>query len=212
MSKELVETIINGDYISAKDIFEERLAVLREQKLYEEKRRLAAKLDEIFGGMSKAEIDARKAAGYRKATDVLGDPDKKTKISPATKKYRDSLKKKEKGRVAEETLDEAGLAPTPLGKLYRQIAKASGISYKGATGKSQQAKNPFPSGMGQSQSGSTTPSSFPTKSPFPKSMHQASGQSDGVVSNFFKKAGKAGIATLAGAGGVLADIGSALEE
>lgn len=211
MSKELIETIINGDYVSANELFEERLSIIRERKLYEEKRRLAAKLDEIFGGMSKAEMDARRAAGYRKATEVLGDPDTKTKLSPAAKKYRESLKKKEKGKVAEETIDEAGLAPTDMGKLYRQFIKASGITYKGATGKAQQqqAANPFPTGMGKS----STPSSFPTKSPFPKSMHQTQSGKEG----FLKKTKNAidVITNLPGikqGAGVLADIGSALEE
>lgn len=210
MSKELIETIINGDYVSANELFEERLTIIRERKLYEEKRRLAAKLDEIFGGMSKAEIDARRAAGYRKATEVLGDPDTKTKLSPAAKKYRESLKKKEKGKVAEETIDEAGLAPTEMGKLYRQFIKASGITYKGATGKAQQqTANPFPAGMGKS----STPTSFPTKSPFPKSMHQTQSGKEG----FLKKTKNAmdvvaNLPIIKQGAGVLADIGSALEE
>lgn len=105
MSRELIESIINRDYVSANDLFEERLSIIREQKLYEEKRRMSAKLDEIFGGMSKKEIEDRRKAGYRRASEVLGDPTA-TKLSPAAKKYRASLKKK---KVSEETLDEAGL-------------------------------------------------------------------------------------------------------
>jgi len=55
--------------------------------------------------MSKKEIEFRIKALYRRASEVLGDPTA-TKLSPAAKKYRASLKKK---KVSEETLDEAGL-------------------------------------------------------------------------------------------------------
>lgn len=104
MSRELIESIVAGDFVCANQLFEEQLEILREQKLYEEKRRIAA-LHEIFGGMSKKETEARRAAGYRKASEVLGDPDKPAKLSSATKKYRATLVKKKK-KVSEETLDE----------------------------------------------------------------------------------------------------------
>lgn len=43
MSRELVESILAGDFVCANELFEEQLNILREQKLYEEKRRMAAK-------------------------------------------------------------------------------------------------------------------------------------------------------------------------
>ena len=76
MSRELLESIINKDYVNAQSIFESKLNDIRDQKLYEEKRRLAAQMDEVFGGMTKKEIDDRRAMGYQKASDVLGDPSK----------------------------------------------------------------------------------------------------------------------------------------
>lgn len=111
--KDLIEHIITDDFVSANDILESRIANIVEKKLYEKKRMMQA---EAFGGMSKKELEDRRKAGYRKASEVLGDPDKATKLSPAAKKYRESLKKK----VSEEILDEAGLAPsTKRAKLYK---------------------------------------------------------------------------------------------
>lgn len=100
MSIDLINSVINGDYVSANRLFEERLANIQEKKLYELKRMMQA---EVFGGLSKDEIEARRKAGYRKASEVLGDPTKTANLSVATKKYRASLKKK---KVSEETLDE----------------------------------------------------------------------------------------------------------
>lgn len=86
--------------LEANDTFEATLAEIRERKLYEMKRMYQA---EAFGGLTKAEIDARKKAGYKKASDVLGDPytQRKRKIPlPDMKKEK---------KISEETLDEAGL-------------------------------------------------------------------------------------------------------
>lgn len=111
MSRQLIESIIAGDMIEANDMVEATLAQIRERKLYEMKRMFAAKMDEVFGGLSPEEIALRKKAGYRKAADVLGDPwDKRKKKIPLPDKNKPSLPdmKKEK-RIGEEALDEAGL-------------------------------------------------------------------------------------------------------
>ena len=107
MSKELVESILNGDYVSANELFEQRLADIQEKKMYEMKRMIAAEMNEVFGmGMTKAEIEAKKKAGYKKASDVLSDPrDIKLPLFGQQK----STPKKKKKRVSEETLDESGL-------------------------------------------------------------------------------------------------------
>ena len=68
---QLLEHILNGDYVSANDLFEERMVELQEKKLYESKRMIQA---EAVGGLTKADIEARRKAGYRKASDVLDDP------------------------------------------------------------------------------------------------------------------------------------------
>lgn len=103
MSIELVESIINGDYVSANELFEQRLNDIKEKKLYETKRMVAADMDEAFGGLTKKEIEDRKKKGFLKASDVLNDP---RDIKIPLRKKEDKKKK----RVSEETLDEAGLA------------------------------------------------------------------------------------------------------
>lgn len=101
--------------LEANDMVEAKLAEIRERKMYEMKRMFAAKMHEGVGGLTKVEIEARKKAGYKKASDVLGDPRDKNKsdrLNPGAK----IIKKK----VSEEALDEAGLAPsTRRAKLYK---------------------------------------------------------------------------------------------
>lgn len=67
---QLLEHILNGDYVSANELFEERMVELQEQKLYEVKRMIQ---EQTFPS-GVAGVEARKKAGFRKASDVLGDP------------------------------------------------------------------------------------------------------------------------------------------
>ena len=94
MSK-LIESILDGDYVSANHLFEKRMIDIQEQKLHEVKRDMQA---EVFGGLSPADIEARKKAGYRKAADVWGDPADKQKgrISDAKKRLMAAEKEKSK--------------------------------------------------------------------------------------------------------------------
>jgi hypothetical protein len=83
----LVESIMADDLLSASEIFENRLAAIMEKKLYEKKKMMQA---EVFGGLSLAQIQARKELGWKKAADVLGDPDvmiksKKSKLQKRPK-------------------------------------------------------------------------------------------------------------------------------
>lgn len=77
----LLEHILDGDFISANELFEERMVELQEQKLCESKKALQA---EVFGGLTLAQIQARKELGWKKASDVLEDPRSK-KIKGLTK-------------------------------------------------------------------------------------------------------------------------------
>lgn len=104
----LLESILNGDYVSANDLFEQKMSELQEKKLVESKKQIQA---EMFG-MTRAEIEAKKKAGYRKAADVLGDP-RDIKIS--VKKKDDNKKKKS---VKEETLDELTAGDVAKGVGY----------------------------------------------------------------------------------------------
>jgi hypothetical protein len=120
----LVEHILSENYVSAADLFEERLNNIVEKKLIEKKKMMQA---EVMGGMSKQDIEKRRKAGYVRASEVLPDPrdyDMDLKIDGKPKIKKPALKRKKK--VSEETLDEAGLAPTKVGKVYRAGLKAGG--------------------------------------------------------------------------------------
>lgn len=102
--------------LEANDMVEAKLAEIRERKMYEMKRMYAARMDEIFGAFSKADIEKRRKAGYKKASEVLGDPREKERKSKRLNPDAKILKHK----VSEEALDEAGLAPsTRRAKLYK---------------------------------------------------------------------------------------------
>ena len=58
----LVESIMADDLLSASKIVEDRLAQIMERKLYEKKKMMQA---EVFGGLTKDEIEMRKKAGYK---------------------------------------------------------------------------------------------------------------------------------------------------
>lgn len=91
MSKELVESILDKDFVLAESHFNDILNNIMEKKLYEKKRMVAAQMDEALGGMTRAEIEAKKKAGYKKASDVLQDP-RDIKIKPLVKVKKDKKK------------------------------------------------------------------------------------------------------------------------
>ena len=97
----LTESIIDKDLVNAKRLFESRMEEILERKLCEAKKMLQA---ESVGGLTKAEIEARRKAGYKKAADILPDPrEGVTQISGH--KF-----KKVKKKVNEDTLDEDTMA------------------------------------------------------------------------------------------------------
>ena len=108
----LIEHVLNEDYVSAQNVFESRLSDILEQKLYEKKRMIQA---EAFGGLTQAQIQARKELGWKKAADVLGDPrDRKYSIKKPKVKVKVKKKIKEDIDRAEvekekETLRKKGL-------------------------------------------------------------------------------------------------------
>ena len=61
------------------------------RKMYEMKRMYAS---EAFGGLTKQEIEDRKKAGYKKASEILGDPREKERKSPRINPGAKILKKK----------------------------------------------------------------------------------------------------------------------
>lgn len=95
---DLLEHILNGDYVSANELFEERMVELQEKKLYEEKRMVAAQMDEVHGGKLPSEV--RASPQYRgRASDILGDP------TASRKGKRPSTAKKPTSKSSEEPQD-----------------------------------------------------------------------------------------------------------
>ena len=77
--------------LEANDMVEAKMAEIRERKMYEMKRMYAS---EAFGGLTKQEIEDRKKAGYKKASEILGDPREKERKSPRINPGAKILKKK----------------------------------------------------------------------------------------------------------------------
>jgi hypothetical protein len=102
----IIEKILSNELVEASRIFEEKMDSIKENKLYESKRFLAAKMHEAMGGktiaQAKADIQAR-GMTPRKASDVLQDP-RDRRLSPLGSKPTVKTKKK---KVSEEALDEA---------------------------------------------------------------------------------------------------------
>lgn len=94
MSRQLVESIIDKDFVLAESHFNDRLSSIMEKKLYERKRQAAADMNEVFGGLSLAQIQARKELGWPRASEVYGDPRDKTISSTTAKKKTKTTTKK----------------------------------------------------------------------------------------------------------------------
>jgi len=168
----LLESILNGDYVSANEIFEQKMVELQEQKLVEAKKQIQA---EMFG-MSRAEIEAKKKAGYRKAADVLGDP-RDIKIKPLVKTKK--IKKKKVTEAVEVQPDPEGRVrggSAKKGTFRRKLGAAAikavrkssrtigdiGAEVAGRVSAAKQAyqahkasQSPFPSDMHQTQTAQT---------------------------------------------------------
>ena len=99
--KDLIDQILSENYVAAQNSFESRIHDIMEAKLHEMKKDMQA---EVFGGLSKDEIEARKKAGYRKAADVLGDPDetRRKSLSPAKQRMMGAEAEKKKKKIAED--------------------------------------------------------------------------------------------------------------
>ena len=138
---DLVEQILSENYVSANDLFEYRMRELAETKTIEMKKQLQA---EAMGGMTKAEIEARRRMGWQKAADVLGDPRDK-KIEKPKKKLKKKLT--ESVRISS--------------KAYAKDPQMQQIVAKAQAKKQQQKKKVEPTM-------STPASSVPVKTPEPE--------------------------------------------
>lgn len=115
--RELVESILTGNNVEAHRLFESHLNDIREKKLYEAKRNLAAQMNEVLGGLTKAEIEARKKAGYRKASEVLSDPRENKNKKPLLNPKAKIVKRK----IGENTIDEMRAPGEIPGSAERQM-------------------------------------------------------------------------------------------
>lgn len=92
MSKQLIESIIDKNFILAESHFNDRLNAIMEKKLYEKKRQVAADMDEAFGGLTKKEIEDRKKK-VSEAVDVQPDPESRVRGGKA-KPVKGTFKRK----------------------------------------------------------------------------------------------------------------------
>lgn len=156
MSRQLVESILSKNMLEANDIFEAKLAEIKERKMYEMKRMYACKMDEAIGGLSGVggNPEELRAKGYKKAAPELERRKNETKAAykQAKKEYKKATggKKAELGdyegkgnapwTMAARAWSKAKNAvsshePEPVGTKRLKVAKAvgSGIA-KGAAG------------------------------------------------------------------------------
>ena len=172
---DLVEHILNKDYLSANELFEERMIKLQEKKLYESKRMIASEMNEAAGGLTAKEIADRRARGFVKASEVLRDP---RDIEITLNKNVRKIKKK---KVVKEAAPE--VQPDPEGKVrggqtrpvkgtFRRKAAAAVLKTARKVGSAageaavriNRAKEVWNQYQQQKQS--------QTQSPFPTDMHQ----------------------------------------
>lgn len=106
--------------LEANDMVEAKLAEIRERKIYEMKRMFAAKMHEGVGGLTKAEVEARKKAGYKKASDVLGDPRKE--MTPIAGHHFKKVKKK--------VVEAVEVQPDPEGRIRGGSGKVQKGTFK----------------------------------------------------------------------------------
>jgi hypothetical protein len=97
--RELVESILTGNNVEAHRLFESRLNDIREKKLYEAKRMLQA---EVFGGMSKEDLQKRKDAGFMKASDYYEIMDKLKQVTDQAKNKSTTASKPKTKKKLEE--------------------------------------------------------------------------------------------------------------
>ena len=122
----LVENILNENYVSAQEIFEERLGEILEQKLYEKKRMMQA---EAFGGMTKQDIERRKKAGFMKASDYFAALNAAKEIE---KKAKSDIEPKKKKKIEEKFTGTGSGEDKDLEARAKGAAVRLGKAVKGA--------------------------------------------------------------------------------
>ena len=97
----LLESILNGDYVSANELFEERMVELQEQKLYETKQMVASEMNEVF--LSKHTREKLKQ-GYR-----FISPEERANLSINPKGQKDKVKRDPSAIAPEKSTKKVGV-------------------------------------------------------------------------------------------------------
>lgn len=122
----LIENILNGNYINAQRSFFERMDYIKESKMLEVKKQVSADMYEAFGGLTLAQIQARKELGWKKASDVLGDPaERRGKLTIKAKPKKKVVTKKK--NIAETTVNRSEIEAEKA-KLLRSHPYAQRIA------------------------------------------------------------------------------------
>ena len=133
----LVEHIISGNLVEANELFETRINDIRECKLYEEKRRVGAMLDEVLGGRDPAELRKK---GYRRAIDVLGlSPYDQAKLDrqERLKQHRAAEQPKKEPKKPEPARDASAMVRSDKGGVKSLRAADAPRSIQARSGKGQ---------------------------------------------------------------------------
>jgi hypothetical protein len=112
---DLLEHILSEDYVSACELFEERLNNIVEKKLLEKKKMMQA---EAMGGMSKKDIEDRKKAGFIRASHYF---DVMNKLKDIEQEHKEKLNKP---KVRKKKLDEDETGWTKPASELERMAKA----------------------------------------------------------------------------------------
>lgn len=126
----LIENIASNDLVKAKKIFEARMDEIRDQKLYEAKRCIAAELDEAVGGKTIKQMADLRARGYRPAHEVLGHLISR-KLEPIPGTIHDTSRSKKTKQEPEEKSEEKPLSKAKIkAKLKAHTKTVKGLSTK----------------------------------------------------------------------------------
>lgn len=129
MSRELIESIVSNNMLEANDMVEAKLAEIRERKLHEMKRMFAAKMEEGVGGLTLAQVQARKELGWKRASEVLPDPREARSGTTTFHSKPKKVKKKLKEDIDPEQVKAEKERLKKAGKAYPQYG--SGTSDEG---------------------------------------------------------------------------------
>lgn len=111
--------------LEANDMVEAKLAEIRERKMYEMKRMFAAKMEEGVGGLTLAQVQARKELGWKRASEVLPDPRESRSGSTTFHSKPKKAKKKLKEEIDPEQVKAEKERLKKAGKAYPQYGGSS---------------------------------------------------------------------------------------